>query len=137
MLAGLALNVVSSPVKGLMPLRALVAGFLTVLILSRPGSTNSPAPFLCRWRSMTLLRLSSTSLTCFLVRPVFSAISLVIWVLVNFSVMGTTFLEAVRGAALAAGLAAARAGAFLAGLAAVFAEVVFVVAMALDLVRIV
>src|SRR5690606_24888169 len=28
--AGLALNMVSSPVKGLIPLRALVAGFLTV-----------------------------------------------------------------------------------------------------------
>ena len=43
--AGLALNVTSSLVKGLMPLRALVAGLRTLLILSRPGSTNSPAPF--------------------------------------------------------------------------------------------
>ena len=35
--AGFALNTVSSPVNGLIPLRALVAGFLFTLILNRPG----------------------------------------------------------------------------------------------------
>lgn len=40
--AGLALNMVSSPVNGLMPLRAFFAGFLTVAIFKIPGSTNSP-----------------------------------------------------------------------------------------------
>ena len=44
-LAGLALNTTSSLVNGLMPLRALVAGFFTVVIFSRPGNTNSPTPF--------------------------------------------------------------------------------------------
>jgi hypothetical protein len=37
-LAGLALKVVSSPVKGLIPLRALVAGFRTTVIFVRPGT---------------------------------------------------------------------------------------------------
>jgi len=43
-LAGFALNIVSSPVKGLIPLRAFLAGFLTVTIFIKPGSTNSPQP---------------------------------------------------------------------------------------------
>lgn len=41
--AGFALNMAGSPVKGFMPLRALVAGFRTTLILSRPGKVNIPA----------------------------------------------------------------------------------------------
>lgn len=36
--AGLALNVVSWPVKGLMPLRALVAGLRTTVTFIRPGT---------------------------------------------------------------------------------------------------
>ena len=42
--AGLALNTVCSPVKGLIPFHARVAGFLTVFIFIRPGRVNSPAP---------------------------------------------------------------------------------------------
>ena len=44
--AGLALNICSSPVKGLTPLRAGTAFFFTVVILNRPGSVNVPGPFL-------------------------------------------------------------------------------------------
>src|ERR1019366_965986 len=40
--AGLALNTVGSLVKGLMPLRALVAGFLTTTNFAKPGSTKAP-----------------------------------------------------------------------------------------------
>jgi len=36
--AGLALNIASSPVKGLIPLRALVAGFRTTTSFIRPGT---------------------------------------------------------------------------------------------------
>ena len=43
--AGLALNMTSSLVKGLMPLCALTAGLRTVLIFMRPGRTNSPIAF--------------------------------------------------------------------------------------------
>jgi hypothetical protein len=40
--AGLALNIVGSFVNGLMPLRALVAGFLTTTNFAKPGSTKAP-----------------------------------------------------------------------------------------------
>src|SRR4029079_12004331 len=43
--AGFALNTVGSLVKGLMPLRSGVAGFLTTMNLAKPGSTNSPLFF--------------------------------------------------------------------------------------------
>ena len=46
--AGLALMMVGSLVNGLMPGRALVAGLLTILSLSRPGTTKMPGPFLPR-----------------------------------------------------------------------------------------
>src|SRR5437660_10647415 len=42
LLAGLALNIIFSPLKGFTPSRALVAGFLTTFILSRPGMVNKP-----------------------------------------------------------------------------------------------
>src|SRR6516162_4707076 len=45
-LAGFALNTVGSLVKGLMPLRSLVAGFLTTMNLAKPGSRNSPLFFI-------------------------------------------------------------------------------------------
>ena len=41
-LAGFAANVVGSLVNGLIPLRALVAGFLMVTILAIPGNTTQP-----------------------------------------------------------------------------------------------
>lgn len=44
LLAGFALNIISSPVNGLMPLRAFRAGFLTTLIFSNPGRLKYPAP---------------------------------------------------------------------------------------------
>src|SRR5689334_19665660 len=40
--AGLALNIISSPVKGLVPLRALVAGFLTTTNFAKPGTRKIP-----------------------------------------------------------------------------------------------
>src|SRR6267154_5093662 len=40
--AGLALNTVGSLVNGLMPLRALVAGFFTTTNFAKPGSTKDP-----------------------------------------------------------------------------------------------
>src|ERR1700689_5314075 len=64
LLAGLALNVIFSPVKGLTPSRDLVAGRFTTLSLSRPGSVNKPLPL--RLFLIIPLRDSNTSLTCFL-----------------------------------------------------------------------
>ena len=40
--AGFALNIISSPVKGLVPLRALVAGFLMTTNFANPGTRNTP-----------------------------------------------------------------------------------------------
>ena len=40
--AGLALNIIGSPLKGLTPLRALVAGFLMTTNLAKPGTRNTP-----------------------------------------------------------------------------------------------
>src|SRR5205823_4376419 len=44
--AGLALNITSCLVKGLIPMRALVAGFWITVIFIKPGTTNMPGPFL-------------------------------------------------------------------------------------------
>src|SRR5690606_25236500 len=73
--AGLALNMISSPVKGLTPLRALVAGFFTVVIFIRPGTVNSPTPFLLTLREISDSSSSSTDDTCLRFRPVVVAIS--------------------------------------------------------------
>ena len=40
--AGLALKIVASLVKGLMPFRSLVAGFLTTTMRTSPGTTKMP-----------------------------------------------------------------------------------------------
>ena len=40
LLAGFALNIIFSPVNGLTPSRALVAGFFTTFSFSRPGSVT-------------------------------------------------------------------------------------------------
>src|SRR5258708_40061090 len=40
--AGFALKVIASPVKGLVPLRALVAAFLMTTNLAKPGTRNTP-----------------------------------------------------------------------------------------------
>src|SRR5580704_17378100 len=64
LLAGFALNVIFSPVKGLMPSRALVAGRFTTFSLSKPGRVNSPLPR--KLFFMIPFSDSKTSLTCFL-----------------------------------------------------------------------
>jgi Hint domain len=40
--AGFALKIIFSPLKGLMPSRSLVAGFLTTTNFAKPGTTNTP-----------------------------------------------------------------------------------------------
>src|SRR6185295_19389103 len=40
--AGFALNIISSPLNGLIPFRALVAAFLMTTNLAKPGTTNTP-----------------------------------------------------------------------------------------------
>src|SRR5207253_1633193 len=59
--AGLALNIISSPVKGLVPFRALVAGFLTTTNLAKPGTRNTPFFFSSLWP--TSVSVSITVLT--------------------------------------------------------------------------
>src|SRR5438128_3566140 len=61
--AGLALNIISSPVKGLVPLRALVAGFLTTTNLAKPGTRNTPFFLSSLWPTST--SASITPLTSF------------------------------------------------------------------------
>ena len=61
--AGLALNHVSSPVKGLMPLRALTAGRRNVVIFIRPGKVKLPMPRLAILASISRSREPSTRLT--------------------------------------------------------------------------
>ena len=58
-----ALNIIFSPLKGLMPSRALVAGFFTTFIFSSPGIVNTPWP-----RKLFLIAPeseSNTAPTCF------------------------------------------------------------------------
>src|ERR1700742_4895565 len=62
LLAGLALNVIFSPVNGLMPSRALVAGFFTTFNFMRPGSVNRPLPR--RLFLITPPNESNTDATC-------------------------------------------------------------------------
>src|SRR5690606_6241735 len=59
--AGLALKTVSSLVKGLMPLRALVAGFLVTLIFIRPGTVKRPGPRAPTFFLICLLSESKTA----------------------------------------------------------------------------
>src|SRR5579862_4220100 len=68
LLAGLALNIIFSPVKGLTPSRALVAGFFTTFILSSPGNVNRPLPR--RLFLITVPSDSKTLPTCLRERPV-------------------------------------------------------------------
>src|SRR3954471_14890644 len=74
--AGLALNIVSSLVKGLIPLRALVAGLWTTLIFTRPGTANTPGPFLPTAFPIWVARASNTADTCLRDSAVFSAMAL-------------------------------------------------------------
>ena len=56
-------NIGRQAVKGFFPKRRLVAGTLTDVTLNRPGSVNSPAPFLCNAPKMVFSRWSSTAFT--------------------------------------------------------------------------
>ena len=80
--AGLALKTVSSPVNGLIPLRALVAGLRTTLTFIIPGTLKTPGPRLPRFLPISFASSSKTLATCLLVRPVFSANVAMISVLV-------------------------------------------------------
>src|SRR2546421_5275653 len=62
--AGLALNMTSSLVNGLIPLRALVAGFWMTMIFMRPGTARTPAPFLPTALPISCERESKTDFTC-------------------------------------------------------------------------
>ena len=73
--AGLALNIISSPVKGLTPLRALVAGLRFTRIFMRPGTVNWPGPRRPMSFLMIPARASNTVATSFFVRPVSSAMA--------------------------------------------------------------
>ena len=53
-------------------LRALVAGFLLTLTLSKPGSLNSPTPRPLMWPSITSESASKTCATSLLAIPVSS-----------------------------------------------------------------
>src|SRR5687768_7136546 len=88
LLAGLALNIIFSPVKGLTPSRALVAGFFTTFIFSRPGIVNRPLPR--RLFLITALRESNTAPTCFLERSV----SLEMWARIS-DLVGAAFFFAI------------------------------------------
>ena len=68
--AGFALKVVGSPVKGLIPLRALVAGFLTTVILYIPGWAKAQPAFTCA--CIIICRDSKTSAIFFLGNSVLS-----------------------------------------------------------------
>src|SRR5690606_27980715 len=72
LLAGLALNIIFSPVNGLIPSRAFVAGFFTTFILSSPGRVNRP--LLRRLFLITVLSESKTPPTCLRESPVSFAI---------------------------------------------------------------
>src|SRR5690606_28982285 len=98
--------------KGLgTPLRAFCAGFFTVLIFSRPGRVNSPTPRFLMWRSIMDDSSSMTAFTSLRVRPVTSAISATIWVLLYLVAMAVVLLAGVfTAAALAAGALRAAAG---------------------------
>ena len=97
--AGLALKVVSSPVNGLIPLRAFVAGFLTTLILHKPIRLNKPEPLGFISFAMTPSSAVNTEATSFLDKPVSVAIEFRISDLVGgFFTAGATafFLTAVK-----------------------------------------
>ena len=74
--AGFAENIIFSPVKGLVPSRALVAGLLRIFSLRRPGRVKTPGPFLPSCSTMMVWRESRTATTCFLESSVCSAMVL-------------------------------------------------------------
>src|ERR1700722_14418322 len=65
LLAGFAAKVCGCLVNGLMPWRALVAGFLITRNFAKPGNVNTPAFFSSAWP--TVVSASTMVFTCFLV----------------------------------------------------------------------
>src|SRR6185436_20705973 len=107
--AGFALNTCSIFVNGLIPLRALVAGFSTTVIFIRPGTVNTPAPFLPTARPISVDSASSTPETCLRVSFVPSAMLLMISLLVGALPFATSdLLVGRRGVAHAVSWSAAR-----------------------------
>src|SRR5690606_19073453 len=68
LLAGFALKIIFSPVKGFTPSRAFVAGFFTTFIFATPGNVNRP--WARRLLRMIPLRESNTAPISFFERPV-------------------------------------------------------------------
>ncbi len=62
--AGLALNICSVLVNGLMPMWALVAGFWITMIFIRPGATKIPGPLLPTFLAMRSVRALRMEATC-------------------------------------------------------------------------
>src|SRR6266700_574854 len=56
--AGLAVNIIAWPVNGLVPLRALVAGFLTTTNLAKPGTRNTPFFFSSLWPTSVIVSIT-------------------------------------------------------------------------------
>src|ERR1700704_5930220 len=75
--AGFALNTVGSFVNGLMPFRALVAGFLMTTNFAKPGTRKTPAFLSSLWPTVAMF--SMTDFTSFLPSSVFSAIFSINW----------------------------------------------------------
>src|SRR5690349_18046736 len=101
-MAGLAANHCSSLVNGLMPLRLGLAATLTEVTLSRPGRTNSPAPFLETEAVIASSRPASAALTSLDARPERSAMKFTKPVLFNTSEIGFAAFAAFAGALLVA-----------------------------------
>ena len=72
--AGFALKTVSSPVNGLMPLRAFVAGLRVTLHFIKPGTVNSPGPPFFKCLCITSDKISNTVPISFLDNSVHSEI---------------------------------------------------------------
>ena len=67
--AGFALKVVCSPVKGLMPVRAFFAGTATAVIFSSPGNTKVRGPLLLIDRRIVSSSAAITAFTSFTAAP--------------------------------------------------------------------
>src|SRR6201993_3893863 len=107
--AGLAAIMRSTPVNGSLPMRFFLAGTLCTTTLSRPGSVNSPRPFLCTEASIADSSEASTDLTDFRSTPDCSATCVARLDLLKAVLIGLSAAGAAAGALAA--LAAAFTGA--------------------------
>src|ERR1700751_5101549 len=124
----------STPVNGSLPMRFFLAGTLCTTTLSRPGSVNSPRPFLSTEASIADSSEASTDLTDFRSMPECSATWVARLDLLNAVLIGFSAAGAAAGAltALAAAFTGALvdfAGAALTAFLTTGAEVFFAVAM--------